>query len=252
MINKLLVLILISQLFQSCSISGTYYVVNASDERVSVKLTFAQAHQYMREDGYVRSGTYTGKKIEYHDFENMTEVFYEVDTLSRSVSFVMEPRTYTFIGYGSNHSSHIDIIEIDKLQDALKINEEDREEVAISSQGLGKYVGVITVDHLDDTVTPPVDGEYVYEVAFAEWDGKSLGDKVQLVIKDGKAKVIFMEGSISGLKEGDIIDEGYLLRHKSGEWIIAPDRSSIDDDEVGGCTGGPAIVDFVKKQYEMC
>jgi hypothetical protein len=31
----------------------------------------------------------------------------------------------------------------------------------------------------------PENGTYLYEVAFAEWDGKTMGDEIIVVFKDG-------------------------------------------------------------------
>ena len=48
-------------------------------------------------------------------------------------------------------------------------------------------------------------------------------------------------------QEGDIIDKGIILKHKSGKWIIGKTRKDVNAKEIGA--GGPAILDFKKKQY---
>ncbi|MGB0271049.1 MAG: hypothetical protein ACPGAJ_03945 [Schleiferiaceae bacterium] len=101
----------------------------------------------------------------------------------------------------------------------------------------------------------PVNGTYTYEVVFAEWGGKSLGDEIIVVVEDGHAALLISENSNAvwmGAKPGDLWEEGTLRKHKSGVWIISNDKSDVNLDEIGGCTGGPIIIDFEKRTVEMC
>ena len=101
----------------------------------------------------------------------------------------------------------------------------------------------------------PVNGTYTYEVVFAEWGGKSLGDEIIVVVEDGHATLLISENSHAGwigAKPGDVVEEGTLRKHKSGVWIISNDKSDVNLDEIGGCTGGPIIIDFEKRTIEMC
>ena len=101
----------------------------------------------------------------------------------------------------------------------------------------------------------PVNGTYTYEVVFAEWGGKSLGDEIIVVVEDGHAALLISENSNAvwmGAKPGDLWEEGTLRKHKSGVWIISNDKSDVNLDEIGGCTGGPLIIDFENRTIEMC
>ncbi|WP_248329039.1 hypothetical protein [Aquimarina acroporae] len=99
----------------------------------------------------------------------------------------------------------------------------------------------------------PLDGKYRYDIAFAEWGGKSMGEKVTVIIKNGTIKVIYEgDGQLSLTKKGDIIDEGKILKHKSGVWIIGTDEKDVDTEEVGGCSNGPRVIDFEKMKFWMC
>lgn len=113
-------------------------------------------------------------------------------------------------------------------------------------------IGVKNQKHSIGNSSLPESGTYDYDIVFAEWDGKFLGDKVKVIIEGDKVQVVYMEGTIAGLKKGDMVDEGFLMQHKSGVWIIATDKSSVHLAEVGGCTGGPATIDFLNKKYVMC
>ena len=101
----------------------------------------------------------------------------------------------------------------------------------------------------------PANGTYTYEVVFAEWGGKSLGDEIIVVVEDGHAALLIPENSNTlwmGAKPGDVWKEGTLRKHKSGVWIISNDKSDVNLDEIGGCTGGPIIIDFENRTIEMC
>lgn len=49
------------------------------------------------------------------------------------------------------------------------------------------------------------------------------------------------------IKDGDIIAQGIILKHKSGKWIIGKSRKDANAERIG--IEGPAIIDFKKKQY---
>ena len=53
-------------------------------------------------------------------------------------------------------------------------------------------------------------------------------------------------------KEGDIIDKGIILKHKSGKWIIGKSRKDINAREIGGCSEGPREIDFRRKRFWTC
>jgi hypothetical protein len=97
----------------------------------------------------------------------------------------------------------------------------------------------------------PKSGVYEYEVAFAEWSGKSLGTTVMVIISGDSIKVI-NNGSLSGEK-GEIIEEGKIIKHKStGQWIISTKPEDEYAEEVGGCSDGPRIIDFKNKKWWTC
>ena len=104
----------------------------------------------------------------------------------------------------------------------------------------------------DQNINQPMDGEYTFDIAYAEWQGKTMGDKVQVVVEGDKVKVIYLEGNLKDLKKGQVMEEGLLIKHKSGVWIIGSDASDAEKDEVGGCSGGPTIIDFEEMTYWMC
>lgn len=100
---------------------------------------------------------------------------------------------------------------------------------------------------------PYTDGVFRFEISYAGYLGKSFGDSVDLEIKSDSLRVIFRgESEVTTYKNGDLIEEGRLILHKSGQWIIGNAPSDAQVEEIGGCSGGPAIVDFIARKYKSC
>jgi hypothetical protein len=51
-----------------------------------------------------------------------------------------------------------------------------------------------------------------------------------------------------GAASGDVIEEGTLRKHQSGVWIISNDEKDVSLEEIGGCTGGPTVIDSTNKR----
>ena len=98
----------------------------------------------------------------------------------------------------------------------------------------------------------PKDGTYTFTVAFAEWGGKSHGNTCTVIIKGNKVKVI--NNGTGSLKEykGQEMDEGILMIHKSGKWIIGHSPKDKYAKDFGGCSDGPSEIDFKKKRFWIC
>lgn len=98
----------------------------------------------------------------------------------------------------------------------------------------------------------PPDGVYTYTVAFAEWSGKSLSTTCTVKIKGDSIWVLHNGNSnLSGMK-GEIIDQGIIMRHKSGKWIISHTAQDKNAKEIGGCNEGPRVIDFKQKKFWLC
>lgn len=103
-----------------------------------------------------------------------------------------------------------------------------------------------------DNEIPP-DGKYIYDMAFAEYQGKSMGEKVTVDIKGDSVIVTYNgEGKFYTAPKGKVIDQGIAIHHKSGVWIIGKAAKDAELDEIGGCSGGPTKIDFVNRIYWTC
>lgn len=99
----------------------------------------------------------------------------------------------------------------------------------------------------------PPDGEYIYQIRFAEWENRYHGQDVKVVIKGDSIKVFHHKGELSNIKIGELFEEGIIKFHEeSGNWIIIKNEEDMDTEEVGGCSDGPTIINFEEKYYLLC
>ena len=94
----------------------------------------------------------------------------------------------------------------------------------------------------------PKSGTYIYKFCDSEYN--SCISTCKVVIK--KDSIILyatkeLAKNRTFTKEGDIIDQGIILKHTSGKWIVGNSKKDIDANGIG--VEGPSIIDFNKKQY---
>lgn len=98
----------------------------------------------------------------------------------------------------------------------------------------------------------PKNGTYNYKIAYAEWNGQSMGNTCTVIIKGDSIKVIHDGSKVSGTR-GEIFDAGIIMKHKkTGKWIIGHSPKDVDAKEIGGCSEGPTIIDFKNKKWWTC
>lgn len=97
---------------------------------------------------------------------------------------------------------------------------------------------------------PLPSGQYHFRVADAEFDGR-ISWPALVTIKGTHIKVV-VTGCNSAFGCNAVYAEGEIYWHKSGQWIIASSQEDIDADDVGGCSGGPTVVDPEKKIVWHC
>ena len=95
-------------------------------------------------------------------------------------------------------------------------------------------------------------GTYTYAIAFAEWDGKSLGASCTVIIKGDSIRVFRTGTGDVTTKEAEMLDSGIIMKHKSGKWIIGHTPKDKYAKEIGGCSDGPSEINFKKKIFWLC
>jgi hypothetical protein len=91
-------------------------------------------------------------------------------------------------------------------------------------------------------------------VAFAEWDGRSMGTICTIDIKGDSITVIW--GDVDLLdpeeKEPYPMVQGILKKHKSGAWIISESAGDENAPEIGGCSDGPYVIELKNRKFWTC
>ena len=99
----------------------------------------------------------------------------------------------------------------------------------------------------------PKDGTYTYAIAYAEWNGKSLGSTCTVIIKGDSIKVVHNGNPTMTGTKGEILDKGIIMKHKrTGKWIIGHSKRDIYAKDIGGCGEGPSEIDFKHKKWWSC
>jgi hypothetical protein len=188
---------------------------------------------------------YVNKYLAHHK-DRLTEAEGKPLTFVKEIS-VRNDRTYAIVKIGhrfENRYVTAQSIFIDSL--TKEVYEYDS-----ANDSLILWEALSNVSHKTSEI--PADGTYRFDVAFAEFQGKSMGEKVTVVIKGETIQIIYEgDGQLSQIKKGTVINEGKLIKHKKGVWIIGKHAADAQLDEIGGCTDGPAIIDFKAKKYWMC
>lgn len=92
-------------------------------------------------------------------------------------------------------------------------------------------------------------GNFKYELYFAEFSGRMENSSCNVEIKDNKIKILQDEST--NFSGGELIFKGVLVKHNSGAWILANEESDKNAERVGGCTAFP-IIYFECNLIEWC
>lgn len=90
-------------------------------------------------------------------------------------------------------------------------------------------------------------GKMIFELS--QYSGQ-IHTQVEVVIEGNNITVYNSE--TNPLTGGKVTIEGIILKHMSGQWIIGNEDPDKTQEEIGGCTGGPTLIDFEAKVIEWC
>lgn len=93
-------------------------------------------------------------------------------------------------------------------------------------------------------------GTMVFELYFSEFSGRMENLAVEVLITGNK--IIIYDNNELPINNGAHIYEGFILKHKSGTWVIAQSESDRNAHEIGGCSDGPVPIDFETRVIEWC
>ena len=93
-------------------------------------------------------------------------------------------------------------------------------------------------------------GRYVFQHRFAEQPNMV---SVALIAKVTGHHIVLINKSKSDVFPKGVIVDGEIMWHaKSRQWIIIENKSDRYAKDVGGCSGGPDVVDLLHKIYWTC
>lgn len=97
---------------------------------------------------------------------------------------------------------------------------------------------------------PLPSGDYLFTHRFSEHPGI---ESLRLEVRIRGNQVVVVNPVASDPFPAGVLDEGTLMWHAgAGQWIIGHDESDRDLQDVGGCTGGPEVIDLVNRVYWTC
>ena len=100
------------------------------------------------------------------------------------------------------------------------------------------------------TKTPLPDGDYTFAHRFAEHPGMP---SVSMHVRIRKGHVVVTNDQVSSAFGKGVVDEGLLLWHPATkQWIIGDTYADARAPEVGGCSGGPEVIDLKRRIYWTC
>jgi len=93
-------------------------------------------------------------------------------------------------------------------------------------------------------------GQYVFQHHYAEQPSMA---SIQLVATITGHHIVLINHSKSDVFPLGVIAEGELMWHApTRQWIIVETDADRYARDVGGCSGGPDVIDLVKKIYWTC
>jgi hypothetical protein len=93
-------------------------------------------------------------------------------------------------------------------------------------------------------------GQYAFRHQFAE---QPEVPSIPLVARISGRHIVLINEVQSNVFPKGVIAEGTLMWHaESAQWIIGENKSDRYAEEVGGCSGGPEVVDLEHRIYWTC
>ena len=150
LIRNLTFLILTSITLGSCTITGTFYLINSGSQNVEVTIKLNRLYEGIEEYYIVRTDKledYTVNKIKYFTYEQMYDDKISIDKNEKQFQFRLNSGDFAFIGQGSNARLRIvDKIEIKTENETISFDPKVEGEFDIKNSGLMKFVGIRVIE----------------------------------------------------------------------------------------------------------
>ena len=111
-------------------------------------------------------------------------------------------------------------------------------------------LGLASCAAASDPPIPVSSGEYVFTHRFAE---HPKIPSIRLTVRINGSHIVVVNPTAAGPFPAGVIDEGTLMWHAASEqWIIGREEADRSLRDVGGCSGGPEVIDLQDRVYWTC
>ena len=102
--------------FSSCTIGGTYYLINQTGEDLIIKFEYEDNRKNaFRNNSGIRTMKYNGRKIKPRKIDRMKKVEIEYDSTDGSFQFFLAKGEFAFIGAGRNYYDYYKFFGLKKI-----------------------------------------------------------------------------------------------------------------------------------------
>ena len=134
----------------SCTITGTFYLINSGSQNVEVTIKLNRLYEGIEEYYIVRTDKiedYTVNKIKYFTYEQMDDNQISIDKNEKKFQFRLNSGDFAFIGQGSNaRLGIVDKIEIKTENETISFDPKVEGEFELKNSGLMKFVGIRVIE----------------------------------------------------------------------------------------------------------
>ena len=103
-------------IFSSCTIGGTYYLINETGEDLIIRFEFENdQNNFARNISKIKTKQYNGRKIIHRKIDKMSEVETNYDSSDNSFEFELRSNEYAYLGFGRNYYNYFTFYGLKKL-----------------------------------------------------------------------------------------------------------------------------------------
>ena len=150
LIKNLIFLILTSITLSSCTVTGTFYLINNGIQNIEVTIKLNRLYQGIEEDYIVKTDKMeddTENNIKYFTYEQMDDNQISIDKNKKNFQFKLKSGHFAYIGRGSNtRLGIVDEIEIKTGNEIRSFDPKVQSEFELKKSGLMKFVGIKTIE----------------------------------------------------------------------------------------------------------
>jgi len=141
--KKTLPILILAFSLTSCTVIGTFYLINESNSTLTIQINLKNNYQYDFKKDLIKIAEKSDQKIKYGTYKKMNKRQISLDTLTNQFSFKLAPNEFAYLGNGSNTKFRkVKNILIYHEKDTLKFDGNRNGDFKIARRALAKFVGI--------------------------------------------------------------------------------------------------------------